>query len=130
LEDAVPDGLEVLPEWGWQPEGVPGMFEPDIMVAPVGSPAKDLLRVPPLLIVEVTSPSARNEDWTRKRDLYALHGAGHYWIVDPEQDAITVMRKRNSTHTVGKRISLQERRHVRLVNPFPVVLPLDLIFSD
>lgn len=40
---------------------------------------------PPLIVVEVISPSTRSEDWIRKSNDYAAAGIGQYWLVD--QDA-------------------------------------------
>ena len=90
LEDAVPAGLEVLPEAGWRVET--HTVEPDVMVATGGAPGPDLLRVPPLLVVEVTSPSTRGDDWGRKREVYAAGGAGWYWVAEPEAERLTVLR--------------------------------------
>jgi len=35
-------------------------------------------------VCEVLSPSTVVRDRGTKRDLYAAHGVGHYWIVDPD----------------------------------------------
>jgi Uma2 family endonuclease len=40
-------------------------------------------RVPPTLVVEVTSPSTRREDLGRKRTLYARLGVSEYVLYDP-----------------------------------------------
>lgn len=37
----------------------------------------------PTLVIEVLSPSTERTDRGRKLDLYARHGIGYYWIVDP-----------------------------------------------
>lgn len=47
-----------------------------------GSPGSDLLRVAPVLVVEVTSPSTRGEDLGRKLRAWADGGAPWYWVVD------------------------------------------------
>ncbi|PWJ48153.1 Putative restriction endonuclease [Quadrisphaera granulorum] len=91
LQDACPDGDDVLSEWGWQ--AAPQMvFEPDVMVFHADAPGPDLLREAPLLVVEVLSPSTRSEDVGRKRELYGLAGAAWYWLVDPQSDTLTVLR--------------------------------------
>jgi Uma2 family endonuclease len=38
----------------------------------------------PLLVVEILSPSSRNQDRTTKARRYAQLGIRHYWIVDPD----------------------------------------------
>lgn len=36
-------------------------------------------------VCEILSPSTARLDRTAKRELYAAHGVGHLWLVDPEQ---------------------------------------------
>lgn len=47
---------------------------------------------PPVLVVEVLSPSTRSEDTLRKSREYGDAGIGHYWLVDPDSRALTVLR--------------------------------------
>jgi Uma2 family endonuclease len=44
----------------------------------------------PDLCVEILSPTNRSHDVVKKRVLYARFGIPEYWIVDPEQESITV----------------------------------------
>ena len=46
----------------------------------------------PDLVVEVLSPSTEGRDKGRKRELYARHGVGEYWLVDPDARSIEVLR--------------------------------------
>ncbi|MCR1786039.1 Uma2 family endonuclease [Nocardioides carbamazepini] len=46
---------------------------------------------PPLLMVEVLSPSTRTEDLFRKSLEYAAGGVGQYWIVDRRLHSIDVL---------------------------------------
>jgi Uma2 family endonuclease len=48
---------------------------------------------PPVLIVEVVSPGKINEDrdYRYKRSEYAARGILEYWIVDPQQERITLL---------------------------------------
>jgi Uma2 family endonuclease len=125
LEDAVPPGYDVLPEAGWRIE--PDTVEPDVLVAPVDAPGPDLLRVPPLLVVEVTSPSTRGDDWGRKRELYAEGGAGWYWLADPDADRLAVLRAERGvfvdvTQAVAPAI-------LRLAEPFAIDVDLAVVFA-
>lgn len=64
---------------------------PDLMMVEE-PPADGWVRTPPLLIVEVLSPSTRSEDTIRKAADYARGGAGQYWIVDPDLRTIDAFR--------------------------------------
>ena len=45
----------------------------------------------PALVVEVISPSTASKDRELKRRIYAEHGVGEYWLVDPDSRTISVM---------------------------------------
>lgn len=50
----------------------------------------DLHEPPPLLVVEVISPSTETDDYRSKRSEYGLLEIPEYWIVDPIQSRITL----------------------------------------
>ena len=45
----------------------------------------------PDLVVEILSPSTQSRDRGYKRDLYARHGVGEYWLVDPDAKRIEIL---------------------------------------
>ncbi len=47
----------------------------------------------PALVVEILSPSTRKRDREIKRQLYDRSGVREYWLVDPEQDVVTIYRR-------------------------------------
>jgi Uma2 family endonuclease len=72
-------------------EGNPrAVVVPDVFVA-VGAPKRPERRIwklweeriPPTLVIEVTSPSTRRDDLGRKRTLYARLGVSEYVLYDP-----------------------------------------------
>ena len=46
----------------------------------------------PDLVIEITSPVTEDRDRGVKLDLYRRQGAGEYWIVDPDENAVDVWR--------------------------------------
>lgn len=73
---------------------------------------------PPVLIAEVVSPGSANQqrDYERKREQYEELGVLEYWLIDPQQQAITVLTLQNGRYTeVG-----QFRENTQIVSPlFP-----------
>lgn len=69
----------------------PNVVEPDIVVAPRLAFTERELQEPPLLVVEVRSPSTAWLDEGRKRSLYEEGRVMHYWLADPSEPSITVL---------------------------------------
>jgi Uma2 family endonuclease len=65
---------------GWRRDGCPER--------PVGTP----VRIRPDWICEIVSASDATHDTVRKLRLYHRVGVPHYWIVDPRDATLTVMR--------------------------------------
>jgi len=87
LIDALPD-LDVLPENSFRM--TLSLRVPDITVADPNSNGEKWLVDPPILIVEVLSPSTWREDLERKDKEYAQAGVDYYWTVDTEVQMITM----------------------------------------
>jgi Uma2 family endonuclease len=76
------------------------------------------------LVVEVMGggPKDRMRDLVTKRDEYAAAAIGEYWMVDPENEFITVLRLTGATYLEA---GLYERGHV-LRSPTLAGLELDV----
>lgn len=87
------------------PEGI-NIIQPDIIFVSqerehIITPAN--IQGAPDLLIEILSPSTGRRDRTTKRDLYARHGVGEYWIADPEAQTVVVMLLRDGAfETVGE----------------------------
>ncbi len=83
LRAVCPPELRVmLGPYGWRVDRY-NVFEPDMLVTPRDHVVRHLLERPPMLCVEVLSPSNRRHDLIRKRLAYEHAGVPSYWIVDP-----------------------------------------------
>ncbi|NLI79607.1 MAG: Uma2 family endonuclease [Candidatus Riflebacteria bacterium] len=83
----------LFPKAGEPDERVATMVEPDVMV--ICDPGKlngKVCRGAPDLVVEVLSPSTSSQDCIRKRRVYEAAGVREYWLVDPANRVIIVLR--------------------------------------
>lgn len=91
LDSACPADLQVLPGAGVQISQTQYRI-PDIVAvraADVGFRDKSVT-IPPVLAVEVASPSTEIYDRNRKKTVYAAFGIRSYWIVTPDLDRPTI----------------------------------------
>ena len=94
---------------GWRREKVPR--------APRGRPVRHV----PDWVCELLSPSNSRRDRVEKVRLFHLAGVGHYWMLDPEEQVLTVLERDEDSYRVALVASGTEQ--VR-ASPFP-----DLAFS-
>ncbi len=126
LDHAAPPDMEVLvAPFDWL-IGPRTSFEPDVLVARRADIAERNLPHPPLLAVEVLSPSTRRIDLVLKRDAYASAGMSTYWIVDPDVPSVTVLRLEDGAYVEEAAVSGDES--FTASSPFPVtVVPARLL---
>ena len=97
-------------------------LRPDLLVCHrdfTGSP-------PPLLVVEVLSPSTRTTDVVLKRALYETHHVPSYWLLDPTHQELTILTLTTTGYVCQAVLNSEETFHTRL--PFPVTLtPAELL---
>ena len=90
LDENCPPDLRVVPapfEWRIRSDTA---LQPDVLVARFAdldaAPGRKHLLAPPLLVVEVQSPSTRRIDRMTKLAAYDDEGVAAYWIVEPDPD--------------------------------------------
>jgi len=67
------------------------VLQPDILVARWADTTERNLPAPPVLAVEVLSPSTRRIDAGTKRLAFEAAGVPHYWMVDPDGPSILAL---------------------------------------
>jgi Uma2 family endonuclease len=83
------------------------------------------LALPPLLVVEIRSPSTALIDLNRKKAAYERFGVPSYWIVDPEpgRPELTVFQLRDG----GYALEARSTQPLTVSEPFAVTIaPADL----
>ena len=110
------------------PEGV-NIIQPDIIFVSREREhiiSSSNIQGAPDLIVEILSPSTGRRDRTTKRDLYARHGVGEYWIADPEAQTVTVMLLKDGAFETVRECGLEDTLTSPTLEGFSV--RLDSIF--
>jgi Uma2 family endonuclease len=103
-------------------------FDPDLVVVPLAAVGAAKFTAPPLLAVEVRSPSTALVDLNRKKAAYAGFGVQSYWIVDPDltTPALTAFELTDGAYATAAYIS--GNQPFTATRPFPVeVVPADLV---
>lgn len=90
--------------------------QPDLIVASVASISERGVEGQALLVVEVLSPTTRITDTTVKVAKYAEAGVAWYWIVDPDEPSLTVLRLTSGGY--------EEEAVVRGEEPYRAELPM------
>jgi Uma2 family endonuclease len=123
LRSAAPPGLSVVgPSYGvyYDARSPKSFVLPDVLVARTEDCGDDGIRVAPLLVVEVLSRSTRRRDRGEKREIYAELGVPHYWLVDPERHAATVLRLAGDSYEEA----MTAVGELLVDEPFPARVPL------
>jgi len=77
---------------GWRRDRCPRLPEPD---------ARGVVTEVPDFICEVLSPSTARYDLGEKRQAYFDAGVGHYWLVDPANRTLTVLKRTELGYVVA-----------------------------
>ena len=102
------------------------VMQPDLLVARRDHFTKRDLPGPPLLAVEVLSPSTRRFDLMTKWSRFEEAGCAAYWVVDPDTPSVVAWELRDGAYTQVAKVTGEEE--MRLTSPYDVtVVPADLI---
>ncbi|MBF0549682.1 MAG: Uma2 family endonuclease [Deltaproteobacteria bacterium] len=106
------------------------VVQPDIVVICDPDKLDDRgVRGPPEFVVEILSPSTSDKDRTIKMALYENRGVKEYWIIDPEDNTITV-------HLLGPDgrfdtpVKYEGKGNIDVVSLPGLVLDLDAVFKS
>ena len=124
LDRVCPEGLCVVPEPAVQLDPVTELA-PDLVVVHLDDVGDAKFTVPPLLVVEVRSPSTALIDLNRKKAAYEKFGVPSYWIVDPEpaRPELTVLELGDT----GYVLEATSTQPLTVSHPFTVIItPADL----
>jgi len=101
LADACPEDLCVVPEPAVMLDPQTE-FDPDLVVVRMDQIGGAKFTEPPLLVVEIRSPSTALIDLNRKKAAYERFGVRSYWIVNPEppQPELTVYELRDGRYAL------------------------------
>jgi len=102
LADACPDDLCVVPEPAVE-LGPQTEFDPDLVVVRMDQVGGAKFTEPPLLVVEIRSPSTALIDLNRKKAAYERFGVPSYWIVNPDlrQPELSVFELRDGRYALA-----------------------------
>ena len=102
------------------------VLQPDLLVAHKADFTPARLEGPPILAVEVLSPSTRRIDSSLKRLAYEAAGVPAYWLVDPDAPSLTVLELDAGRYVERATVTGKEPFHATV--PFPVtVIPRRLL---
>jgi Uma2 family endonuclease len=109
--------------WRIGPGQVP---EPDLMVVSPDAVGERAIEKPPVIVVEVLSPSGKDRDLFDMRRIYEQGAALWYWLVDPAGPSLTVLRLVEGRYEEAARVVGDSRYTTD--DPFPVtVVPSQLL---
>jgi Uma2 family endonuclease len=127
LRSVCPAGLRAIPEPAVQVSATTE-FDPDIVV--IHREHLDAVKCtePPVLVVEIRSPSTALIDLNRKKAAYERFGVPSYWIIDPDaqRPSLTVFELAGKRYATAAYIAGDDAFRAR--QPFPVdVTPSTLV---
>ncbi|MEJ7765835.1 MAG: Uma2 family endonuclease [Acidimicrobiales bacterium] len=128
FEPFVPQGfIGLVAPFDYQPDDHT-TYEPDYSVWDRAVVERRPLDVPPLLAIEVLSPSKPEHDLVRKFSGYARSGVPHYWTLNPAGETLVAYRLHEGAYVEVGRAAGEELFEVE--DPFPVRLRPAALFRS
>jgi Uma2 family endonuclease len=128
LRESCPDDLEVFVAPVDVLLAEDTVLEPDLLVARRKDLTERNLPAPPVLAVEVLSPSTRRFDLILKRSRYESAATPAYWVVDPDpgQPSLTAWELRDGRYAEVAAVTGDQEFRAEL--PYPMtVAPAQLV---
>ena len=97
------------------------VVQPDLLVAPRAQFTRKELPGPPLLAVEVLSPSTRRIDLLLKRDRFQAAGVPSYWLLDPVAVSVTILELQHGVYAEVACVVGSESLDVTFPYPMTIV---------
>jgi Uma2 family endonuclease len=95
-------------------------LEPDLLVVRRDEVGEKNIQRPPVLVVEVFSPSTKRRDLLLKRSVYEEYGVPSYWMFDPDLPSVLVCERVDGRYREAASAIGTETVEVAL--PYPVRL--------
>lgn len=127
LEDACPPEYDVLVAPFAVHSGDKIELQPDVLAGRDEDFTEKDLPAPPVLAVEVLSPSTAIHDLNTKKAVHERLGTGSYWAIEPEEPALTVFElDEDGCYQQVAKAAADEVCEVE--RPFPVrIVPRELL---
>lgn len=106
------------------------VIQPDVLVVTRSEVTDRGLTGPPLVAVEILSPSTRMIDLHVKMDRMRRAGCPHYWVVDPDEPSITawVLRRSDAGPVYDEAGHAHGEETLTLAEPFDIeIVPARLV---
>ena len=98
LDDCLTAPCEALPEIDLILAD--NIFIPDLQVICAEEQEERAQTTPPLIVLEILSPSSASRDHFTKRYQYEALGIKEYWIISPEEKCVTLHNFTTDTHQI------------------------------
>lgn len=66
------------------------VLQPDLMLVAEDIIGDEFVSGPPILAIEILSPSTRRRDLITKLDILERAGCAHYWVIDPADASVRI----------------------------------------